>query len=67
MAAAAAIGEDELMFDPKNLFPLIALAFALAAGWRLRRVGAKRDPAARTWLLMAAIFGFVSVWLHYLR
>ena len=51
------------MFEPRNLFPLIALAFALAAGWRLLRSGGKPVPAARTWLLMAVIFGLVSLWL----
>lgn len=53
------------MFEPKSLFPLIALVFALAAAWRLLRSGGKLDPAARTWLLMAAIFGFVSLLLRY--
>ncbi|SDK22889.1 hypothetical protein [Pseudomonas indica] len=54
------------MFEPKNLFPLIALCFALAAAWRLLRSGGDRpDPAARTWLLMAVIFGAVSLVLRY--
>jgi hypothetical protein len=52
------------MFEPKNLFPLLALCFALAAAWRLLRSRGKRDPAARTWLLMAAIFGVVSLLLR---
>lgn len=53
------------MFEPKNLFPLIALCFALAAVWRLLRSRGTLDPAARTWLLMAAIFGVVSLLLRY--
>ena len=53
------------MFEPKNLFPLIALIFAIAAVGRLLRSGGKVDLAARTWLLMAAIFGVVSLLLRY--
>ncbi|WP_168191002.1 hypothetical protein [Pseudomonas sp. PIC25] len=54
------------MFEPKNLFPLIALFFALAAAWQLLRSGGGwRDPATRTWLLMAVIFGSVSLVLRY--
>jgi hypothetical protein len=55
------------MFEPRNLFPLLALVFALAAGWRLLRSGGKPNPAGRTWLLMAVIFGAVSLWLRYFR
>ena len=52
------------MFDPRHLFPVIALAFLAAAGWRAVRSGGWRDPALRTWLLLALIFGLVSVWLN---
>jgi hypothetical protein len=45
------------MFEPKNLFPLIALVFAIAAMARLLRAGGKVELAARTWLPMAVIFG----------
>lgn len=44
---------------------LFALAFLLAASWRLRRGGAVRDPAARTWLLIALIFTAVAAWLQW--
>lgn len=53
------------MFEPKNLFPLIALIFAIAAVARLLRAGGRMDPASRTWLLMAAIFALVSLLLRY--
>lgn len=49
--------------NPLSLFPLLAVAFGLLAAWqfaRLRRFG----PAVRTWLLLALIFGAVSLWLH---
>ena len=54
------------MFAPANLFPVIALVFVLAAAWRRLRSGAT-DGAVRIWLLMALIFGLVSLWLNYFR
>ncbi len=50
--------------DPRWLFPLLALAFALAAAWRWMRTRQWRG-AVQTWALMAVIFGAVSVWLRY--
>jgi hypothetical protein len=50
--------------DPRWLFPLLALGFALAATLRFlreRRLG----PATRTWSLMALIFALVSAWLRW--
>lgn len=55
------------MFEPHNLFPLLALIFTLAGLGRLLRSGEKLDPAARTWLIMALIFALVSVWLRHVR
>lgn len=52
------------MFEPRNLFPVIALAFLLLAVARRSRARGRADRAAQTWLWMALIFGFVSVWLR---
>ena len=49
--------------NPLWLMPILALAFGGLGMWRAVRAG-PRDPAARTWLLMAAVFGLVSLWLH---
>jgi hypothetical protein len=49
--------------DPRQLFPVLALLFAVlaAAGrWRQRRW----RGAPSTWALLALIFGLVSLWLH---
>lgn len=54
------------MFEPQHLFPLIALVFVFAAIGRLLRAGGKADPAVRTWLLMALIFGLVWLLLRHL-
>jgi hypothetical protein len=49
--------------DPRWLFPLLAAGFAAAAAWRwLRRRTV--DPSVRTWVLLALIFGLVSIWLR---
>ncbi|MBP6337919.1 MAG: hypothetical protein KA375_10000 [Vitreoscilla sp.] len=50
--------------DPVWLFPLLSLGFGLAAAWRALR-GGRMQGAARTWALLALIFGAVSVWLHW--
>lgn len=55
------------MFEPRNLFPVIALTFLLLAGVRCLRSRCKPDVAARTWLLMAMIFALVSIWLRHVR
>ena len=49
--------------NPRCLMPMLALAFGALGLWRAVRAG-PRDPAARTWLLMAAVFAFVGLWLH---
>ena len=49
--------------DPKWLFPVLAIVFAVVAALRFardRRVG----PAVRTWLILALSFAAVSAWLH---
>lgn len=51
------------LLKPANLFPLIALFFAVVSAWRFawfRRF----DAAARTWLLIALIFAAISAWLN---
>jgi hypothetical protein len=50
--------------DPRWLFPLLAVAFAIAAAWRWTRTRRWRG-AAQTWALMAAIFGAVGWWLQH--
>lgn len=52
------------MFEPRNLFPVIALVFLLLAVARRSGARGRADRAARTWLWMALIFGLVSVWLR---
>lgn len=49
------------------ILALFALAFLLAAGRRLWRGGVVRDPATRTWLLIAFIFIAVAAWLQWQR
>lgn len=51
--------------DPRWLFPALAVLFVvLALGQRLRR-GGHSNGAARTWLLLALIFGAVAAWLNF--
>lgn len=49
---------------PLWLFPVLALGFGVAGVWRWSRGGHAR-VAARAWLLLALIFGAVSIWLHF--
>ena len=52
--------------DPKQLFPVLAAAFAALAvvdALRKRRL----TPAARTWVLLALVFAAVSAWLRWLQ
>ena len=55
------------MFDPKNLFPIIALVFVAVAAMRYMRNGLRWDGSIRTWLMMAAIFCAVAIWLRVMR
>lgn len=50
--------------DPRTLFPWLALGLLLAALWRFAKTRQWRG-APLTWVLMAAIFGAVAVWLHH--
>ncbi len=47
----------------KYVLALLAVAFLLAALWRMSRDGFKLGPASRTWLVIALLFGAVSGWL----
>jgi DMSO reductase anchor subunit len=49
--------------DAKNILAVLAVAFLIAAAARLVRDGGRAHPQSRTWLLIAAIFGVVSIWL----
>ena len=45
------------------ILSVLAAAFLLFAIRRMTLNGGQVDPAARTWLMVAAIFGAVSLWL----
>lgn len=47
----------------RTILAILALLFLVAATWRLVRDGGHMQPASRTWLLVASIFGAVSAWL----
>jgi len=47
----------------KYILPALAAVFLMAALWRLSREGFKLQPASRTWLIVAVVFGAVSGWL----
>jgi hypothetical protein len=49
----------------KYILAILALLFLLAALWRLVRNGGKLQPQSRTWLIVAAVFAAVSVWLWF--
>ena len=48
----------------KYILVAFAVAFLVAAAASYVRAG-QWKASARTWLLVAAIFGAVSAWLHY--
>jgi hypothetical protein len=52
--------------NPAWLFPVLAAIFLVLGLSHRLRVG-RWHPANKTWLLLALIFGAVSVWLHWLR
>jgi len=47
----------------KYILSVLAVVFVIAAGLRIGRDGGRLAPAARTWLLVAAIFAAVSGYL----
>lgn len=49
--------------DPKWLFPVLAIVFALAAAIRFMR-DRQYGPGVRTWVILAIMFAAVSAWLH---
>lgn len=53
------------MLPPRDLFAVLAVVFAIAAGWRWLRSGMRGWPAVRTWLIIALIFGAVALWLRF--
>jgi hypothetical protein len=46
----------------RYILAVLAAAFAILASLRLLQAG-RNDSAARTWLIIAAIFGLVAAWL----
>jgi hypothetical protein len=49
--------------EPRLLFPILAIGFLLLALWRGLRSG-RWAGAPTTWLILAAIFGAVALWLR---
>jgi len=49
----------------KYLLAAFAAAFLAAALVRVGRGGSTSHPQARTWLIVALIFGTVSAWLFF--
>ena len=47
----------------KYILAVLAVAFLIAALLRLSRGGRISHPQTKTWLLIAVIFGAISVWL----
>lgn len=52
------------MFEPRNLFPVLALVFLILALVRWLRTGRRVSPAVRTWFWIACVFGLVAWWLN---
>jgi len=49
------------MMNAQSILGILAAVFAVLVLLRLARNGGRWDPAARTWTLIAVIFGIVSV------
>ncbi|MBB4222964.1 hypothetical protein ABL849_03500 [Variovorax sp. 375MFSha3.1] len=47
------------------ILAVLAIVFFAAAAVRYMRRGGAKDPATRTWLLIAAIFTTVAAWLQW--
>jgi hypothetical protein len=63
MAATTPARSAQLNVDPKWLFPVLAIVFAVVAGIRFVR-DRRYGPAVRTWVILAIMFAAVSAWLH---
>lgn len=50
---------------PKHILPVVGVIFLLLAVARLARDGGRLGPASRTWLIVAGLFGLVSLWLWF--
>ncbi|MDN6887686.1 hypothetical protein QMO14_29320 [Variovorax sp. CAN2819] len=49
----------------KYILGALAAAFLLAAAMRRAQGGSVRDPATRTWLLIALVFTAIAAWLQW--
>jgi uncharacterized membrane protein HdeD (DUF308 family) len=49
----------------KYILAALAAIFLVAAAASYVSAGRRWQASARTWLLVAAIFGAISAWLHY--
>lgn len=49
--------------DVRIIFAILAVVFLSVGLIRMARDGFRMVPASRTWLLIAAIFALVGVWL----
>jgi hypothetical protein len=49
----------------RYILAALAIAFLMAAGLRYGKSRTARDPATRTWLLIALIFTAVAAWLQW--
>ena len=47
----------------KYILAILSVVFLLAAGLRLIRDCGRIAPASKTWLVVAVVFGAVSLWL----
>ena len=63
MAAAEAPGANELTVATKYILAGLSIVFLVLSMIRLARGGTAAHPQVRTWLMIAAIFGAVSLYL----
>ncbi|MFM9926156.1 hypothetical protein VLK31_24430 [Variovorax sp. H27-G14] len=49
----------------KYILAALAVAFLMAAAFRQTKGRTLRDPATRTWLLIALVFTTVAAWLQW--
>ena len=65
--ADGAVGDTSTIMLTKYILAVLAAVFLISAAWRATSGGGWRHPQVRSWLLVAAIFSGVSVWLFYNR